>query len=33
MLIFNLWAILDKALEETVRENMDFMPQFRHLVE
>ena len=31
--LVNTGTILDKALEETVRENLVFMPQFRHLVE
>jgi len=31
--LVNTGTILDKALEETVRENLDYMPQFRHLVE
>ncbi|ELR65459.1 6-phospho-beta-glucosidase [Photobacterium marinum] len=30
--IVNTGSILDQALEETVRENLDYMPQFRHLI-
>jgi len=30
--LVNTGTILDKALLETVRENIDFMPQFKHLI-